>query len=419
MEKKEKKLFGMIVGVIIVLMLVVLGFIYYEMQHSNITYHDVSEDGEFSTAFIRKSHSYQNHKNYMISPYSVEIALSMLREGAKKDTLEEFERVVPKRSIKTLMVKNKINVANAIFVKDIYKKDLLPSYEEGLKTDYNADVIYDSFQTPDKINRWVKQETKGMIPKILDQMDPQFVLGIANAVAMEEEWKTAFECDHTQGYAFTKVNGKQYDTAMMYQSFEKVASYYQNSEIESVILPYAMYDRNTGKTVKKNGEQLDFIAILPKDLDSYIEDFTLDDVKEITKNSRKAGERLEITVGLPRFEFSYDFKDFKETLEDMGIQKVFTSSCDLSGMVKNHDGMYVSEAIHKSYVKVNETGTKAAAVTYFGIKDSAAIEDDKEYVSLILDRPFILLIKDHKSNEILFFGVVYEPEKWDEEKTCE
>ena len=104
----------------------------------------------------------------------------------------------------------------------------------------------------------------------------------------------------------------------------------------------------------------------------------------------------------------------------MGIQNMFEPGCDFSGMIENHPDMYVNEAIHKTYVKVDEAGTKAAAVTYYGLTDGlAAVEEDKQYVSLILDKPFIFMIKDHKTNEILFFGVVYEPEKWDGKKSCE
>jgi serpin B len=103
----------------------------------------------------------------------------------------------------------------------------------------------------------------------------------------------------------------------------------------------------------------------------------------------------------------------------MGIKEVFEGGADLTNMLEGHDA-YVNEAVHKTYVKVDEKGTKAAAVTYFGIKDNAAvIEDDKEYVSVIFDKPFIFMIKDHNSHEILFFGVVYSPEKWNGKNTCE
>ena len=420
--KKGKIIIYTICGVLVVLIAVTLLLIYIESQKRPVIhYQDVSEDGTFSTSFIRESHLTMNHKNYMISPYSVEIALSMLRDGANGKTQEELMEVVPERKIKTLIVQDRVNVANAVFVKDIYKKDVRDAYITILENNYNAQMIVDSFTTPDKINQWVDRETNGMIKKILDQMDPQFVIGLANAVAMEEAWQTPFVCEETKGYAFTQENGKQYDVAMMSHSFEENASYYQSEDAEAVVLPYIPYNRETGKPAEfgEEGEQLDFIGILPNDLDSYISSFTLDTIREIEENKKEASDLYEIYVGLPRFEYEYDFKKFKSTLRTMGIKSVFdSSSCDLSNMLDNHPDSYVSEAIHKSYVKVNEEGTKAAAVTYFGVKDMAMPIGDKEYVSIIFDRPFIYMIKDHESNEILFFGVVYEPEKWDESKSC-
>ena len=421
--KKGKTILIIILGVIVICLAVVLLLIFIESKKRPVIhYHDVSEDGTFSTSFIRESHLTMNHKNYMVSPYSVEIALSMLREGANGSTREELDQVVPKRKIKTLIVADRVNVANAVFIKDIYKNDVREEYIKTLEEEYNASMIYDPFTNPAKINQWVDRETNGMIKKILDQMDPEFVVGLANAVAMEEEWQSPFVCESTSGYAFTKANGKQYDVAMMSRSFDNNAAYYTSDEAAAVVLPYQVYNRETGKPVEagEEGEQLDFIGILPKDLDSYISNFTLDTLQDIDENKRYASDSLEIYVGLPRFEYSYDFGKFKDTLIHMGIQDVFTQgTCDLSNLLDNHPDVYVNEAIHKSYVKVNEKGTKAAAVTYFGVKETAMIGEEKEYVSIIFDQPFIFIIKDHETNEILFFGVVYEPEKWDETKTCE
>jgi len=414
--KKNKMLF-LILGIILVLIIIVLILIKFEFKNNKTNYNDVSEDGTFSSMFIRESHKKMDHKNYMISPYSVEIALSMLRDGASGDTLKEIESVVPKRSIKTLAINNKVNVANALFVKDIYKNDVQDSYYETLKNDYNAEILYDKFTTPDKINSWVNKETNGMIKKVVNDLDKEFVLGIANAVAMEEEWAIPFACDATSGYAFTKTNGKQYDTAMMSHSYESLAYYYKDDKSEVVTIPYKIYDHNTGEEADE-GSQLDFVGILPKDIDSYINSFSLEELDNIKNKQRKASDNLEIYVGLPRFEFSYNFDLFKNTLIDMGIKDVFEPGADLSNMIKGRD-VFVNDAVHKSYVKVNEQGTKAAAVTYFGVKNTSLAEGEKEYVSIIFDKPFIFMIKDHDSNEILFFGVVYEPEKWTGKKSCE
>ncbi len=414
--KKNNILFGVALCITMILIFVMLGLIYVEIRNGRSTYIEESEDGTFSSAFIQESHDYLKDKNYMVSPYSVEIALSMLREGAKGKTLEELNAVVPERSIKTLTVKNRVNVANAIFIKDRYKDDMLPSYMEVLDQKYNADVIVDPFKSPAKINNWVKQETNGMIPKILESMAPDFVLGVANAVAMEEKWKEEFECERTVEYSFTKADGKEFKTSMMFHSYQEDASYYESDQMQAVILPYTTYNRNTGKKAKQ-GEQLDFIGIIPNDIDDYVSNFTLDDMKEIVDNSQLATEDYEVSVGLPRFEFSFDYgDDFKSALMGMGIKKLFSRSCDLSGIIQNENGIHVSDAIHKTYVKVDESGTKAAAVTYFGTKENTVRESG---ASIVFEKPFVFIIKDHASNEILFFGTVYEPEKWSGKNTCD
>ncbi len=418
--KKKNLIFGIIIGVVLVLIVLMLVLIYFKFKNNSGTHYvDHSDDGPFSTSFIRESHKNMDKSNYMISPYSVELALSMLREGASGDALKELNKVAPERSIKTITVKDKVNVANALFVKEDYKKDVNKNYYKKLKEYYNAEILYDKFEKPTVINNWCNKETNGMIKKIVEQMDPNFVVGIANAIAMEEEWNEAFDCEMTTGYAFTKINGKQYDTSMMFHDFDSNAAYYEYEGTKGVVLPYKTYNRLTGKKVKddEEGEQLDFVGILPDDIDKFISNLDLDYIKNGPDKAKKANEEYEISVGLPRFSYDYDFDRFKDTLIDMGIKSVFEPSNGLSNMMDNHDDLFIDEALHKSFVKVDEKGTKAAAVTYFGVKNTS-MPADKEFVSIVFDKPFVFMIKDHNSNEILFFGVVYEPEKWNGEKSC-
>ena len=420
MDKKKNIIFGIVIGVAVLLLAVIMILLVIEFKNTPPQpYHGDSDDGTFSTSFIRASHEQAKGKNYMISPYSVEIALSMLREGTKGDSFEEINKVAPKRSIKTLSVQNRVNVANAIFIKTKFKNDVRDNYAKVLREEYGADFVYDAFETPDKINQWVDQETHGMIKKILNQMDPYFVLGLANAIAFEEDWQIPFECEGTYERQFTPVHGKKYKAAMMNHLYEEGASYYSDEDAEVVVLPYKMYDYKTGKEVEEDGEQLEFIAILPDDIDSYIKKLDLTKIKIIDEEKKlPADDTFDLFVSLPRFEFDYDFKEFKDTLIEMGIKSVF-GTADLSVMLDNHSDAYINEAIHKTYVKVNEKGTKAAAVTYFGVKDNAAIApDEKKHISVIFDKPFIFMIKDTKTNEIAFFGVVYDVEKWTG-KACE
>ena len=418
--RKNNLFFCIIVGIVLLLIVLILVLIYLKFKNGGtIRYVDKSDDGYFSTNFIQESHKNMGDSNYMISPYSVELALSMLREGASGNALKELNRVVPERSIKTVTVKDKVNVANALFVKDIYKKDVKDSYYKKLRENYNAEILYDKFDDPTVINDWCNRETNGMIKKLLGQIKPDFVAGIANAVAMEEDWKEPFVCEKTSGYAFTKKNGKQYDTAMMFHDFDANAAYYEYEGTKGIVLPYKTYNRLTGKKVKKDeeGQQLDFIGILPDDIDKFIGNFDLDYIKNGPEKAKKANDEYEISVGLPRFSYDYTFVKFKKTLMDMGIKSVFKPNNGFSNMMDNHDDFYIEDAIHKSFVEVNEKGTKAAAVTYFGLETSS-LPAEKEFVSIIFDKPFVFLIKDHDSHEILFFGVVYEPEKWNGEKPC-
>ena len=123
--------------------------------------------------------------NYLISPYSIEIALNMLKEGANGKTLEEIENVIESRNINDVIVKDKINIANAVFIKNEYKELILKKFTSNIQTNYNGELIYDNFETPKVINDWVNKKTDGMIEKILDDINKDHVLGIANALAID------------------------------------------------------------------------------------------------------------------------------------------------------------------------------------------------------------------------------------------
>ena len=418
--KNKKIILGIIIGIITLVIIITLLYIFLIKGRIEqpTTYHKNSEDGTFSTLFIKASHKNTNKKNYMISPYSVEIALSMLRDGAKGNTYKEIEKVCPEREIKTLAVKDKVNIANALFIKNKYKNDVREDYAKNLKENYNAEFLYDDFKTPNVINNWANKETNGIIKKVIDTISPDFVLGLANAVAMEEKWQDEFKCEMIQKGGFTKLDNKKINVSMLSKNYESTASYYEDDSSKAIIIPYAKYDRKTGKETDKEGEQLEYIGILPNDIDKYISDLTLDTIKKIDKEKRTASEdELTIYLQLPKYQYSYDFKKFKKTLIDMGIESVF-GPADLSGMVDNHPDLFVDEAVHKTNVEVDEKGTKAAAVTYFGTKDNAVAPSESKHVEIKFDKPFIFIIKDTKSNELLFFGVVYEPNKY-EKPNCE
>lgn len=416
-NKKENLIFFGILGIVFILIVVILILVYVEVKKPRSV--EIPEkpeitDSDFSMSFIKNSNrSVEDKKNYMISPYSVEIALSMLRDGSDGETFNEINNVVPKRDIKIIEMKKHINVANGLFVKNTYKDKVLNSYVNTLKNDYNADIVYDKFTNPTVMNNWVKKETYGMINKLVDKIDDDFVLGLVNAVAMDAEWENMFSSEDTYKKEFNLASGSKLDVSMMHKTFSSSASYYEDNDMKSIVLPYKKYDSN-GKE-SDNGEQLEFIGILPNgEIDDYIDKLSLDTIKSIDEEKRTASGDFNINLNIPKFKFDYDFEKFKNTLIDMGISSVFSSGANLSKMLDGND-FYVNDAIHKSHIEFDEKGTKAAAVTGFMFKENAMIMED-DFVEITFDKPFVFAIKDVNSSEILFFGVVYEPSKYEARK---
>ena len=376
---------------------------------------DVKYTNNFNIDLIKVT---RRDKNYLISPYSIEVALNMLSEGANNNTKKEIKKIIPDRNINDVSIKNKVKIANALFVKDSYKDKVKKNFKDILTKNYNSEILYDEFKTPDVINNWVNKKTDGMIKKILDDMDPDFAIGLANAIAIDVKWASEFECSNTTKEKFTKNDGKKINVEMMHNSYEYGAKYLKSNDATGIIIPYQSYNKKTGEIDYEDGTNLEFIGILPNtDVESYISSLDINKLNKLIDSGKKSSRKYEINLSLPRFKYEYEVPNFIDILKDMGINDAFdfgkadfTSILDKKDMKSN---LYVSDAIHKTYIDLNESGTKAAAVTYFGMKDMAAIlEEEKETVEIKFNKPFVYMIRDSKTGEILFFGAVYEPSLW-------
>ena len=206
-------------------------------------------------------------KNYLISPYSIEMALKMLDEGASGNTKKQIEKVLPERKISDVSVKNRINIANALFIKDKYKSVIKKDFKIALVDKYDSEILYDEFKTPDVINNWVNNKTDGMIKKILNDIEDDFVLGLANAIAIDVDWAKQFECTDTKKDIFTKENGKKINVEMMHNSYTSSDyKYLKTKDATGIIIPYQSYDPITGKTDYVRS----FAGIFPYDNPQYI-----------------------------------------------------------------------------------------------------------------------------------------------------
>lgn len=381
----------------------------------------VTTANDFNSKIIREINK-NEESNYLISPYSIEIALNMLRDGANGETKKQIDSLIEERQINNVTIKNRINVANAAFIKKTYKQNVTPKYYQSLKEKYNADILYDEFQTPKVMNDWVNKETSGMIDKITDSLSSDFAMGIANAVAIDVEWKNPFKCEETYAEDFTKADKSKYRASMMHKEYTKYdkVKYFESENEKGIIIPYQNYNKK-GEKIFEGENHLEFVGVVSKtEIKDYVSNINDETLKEIDNNSEALNENEKIHLSLPMFKYDYSVSDFIGTLNNLGITNVFNpNAADLSNMIKSDaENFYVSQAIHKTHIDLNEEGTKAAAVTAFIIdKSSAMIEQEEKIIEIKFDKPFAYIIRDTKTKEILFFGVVYEPVKW-EGSTC-
>lgn len=392
----------------------VLTLIFIYQKWGNIVAEEKNSHDDFTFEFIKKVDSHSDSESYLVSPYSVELALSLLRVGASGETEKELNYLIMKRQIPLFESKDHISIANGTFVKNLYKEQIKTSFLERL-TDYDADILYGDFATPDLINEWVSEKTFGMIDRLLQNISSDFIIGLANAVALDVEWTDSFDCAKTSNGKFMTSTGVK-EVEMMHETYRNGVKYIDTSTEKGIILPYKKYQKDG------NSEEisLEFVALMPNDdktLKSYISSLSKEHLNDVIGAGQKSSNNQEINLALPRFSLDFELSDFKEILEEMGLKTVFTKNSDFTGIAEPKGSIKISEVIHKTNISLNEKGTKASAVTFFGFETTMA-KDKPKSIDITFDKPFFYVIRDTESKEIIFAGTMYSPNEW-HGPTCE
>ncbi len=347
-----------------------------------------------------------NGKNMIISPESIQLALSMTANGAKGDTLTQMEDVlcrgltIDEQNEYNYSVMNKqmndegveLSIANSLWIKDDHNVKVRDLFLETVKTYYNADAFLKPFNTytTDEINTWVSDNTNGMVKDILDRIDEAAILYLINAVAFEGEWEEKYEDNQVkENTDFYNVGGSVSKVSMLKSN----ESYYMHDEkSKAFIKPY-------------KGGNYGFMAILPNEevsVEEYIASMTGDGYRSLF-NSRDSG--MIVYAGIP--EFGYDYSCLlNDNLISIGMTEAFDdANADFSNMADSRDNIYINRVLHKTHIEVDRNGTKAAAATVVEM-EKVTCEGPTESVEIILDRPFIYAIVDMKTGLPIFIGTV-------------
>ena len=364
---------------------------------------------DFSIKFLKM----ENKKNNMVySPLSIKYALKMLNHGANGNTKTQIESVIGNIDlVKYDNIDNILSLANALYIRDTYSQYAKDEYKDILLNKYNAEIKYDAFKSADSINNWIENKTFGQIKNMLkDEIvtNPNNEMFLINALAIDMAWKDKFDEKNTHGGTFYLENGNEITATMMNQETKSDnVSYYKDSKVTAVSMDLEEYEN----------EQMEFIAIMPNnDLSNYVENFGEDTLKNITSNLTLASKTKNgLDIFIPRFSFDYSLS-LDDDLKTLGITDAFDENlADFSNMSSKRP-LWVGGSLHKANIDFTEKGVKAAAVTVIYMTDGAIMAEESKPIEVKINKPFMYLIRDKKTNEIWFVGTVYEPNFWENDK---
>lgn len=363
----------------------------------------VSSQLEFSLNMFKKSFADGNGENILVSPLSAVPALTMAANGADKETLSEMEKVLGgELKIEELNKqlseylnglytgeKCRLHMANSIWIKDVKDLTVYLSFIKTNRDYYDAQIYKAPFnaETVGKINDWTKDNTDGMIKKVINTIDQNIVMYLINALAFDAEWNKPYSADDISDGIFTASDGSRQKAEMM-RSEEKV--YLSDGKAVGFMKPY-------------KGGKYSFAAILPNKnitLEEYVDSLTAEGLKKLLTDYTLGS----VDAKMPKFEYDYDIR-LDGILKEMGMPSAFDGDkADFSEMGKMKNGnLYIGSVIQKTFIKVDEKGTKAGAATAIAI-ENAAISVPKVKKQVYLDRPFIYMIVDNESHLPIFMG---------------
>lgn len=341
--------------------------------------------------------------NIFFSPYSISSALGMTYAGARgktakeiKDTLHfQFDSADLNAAFKGMnkelqntaaRASQKLNIANGLCVTGGSPSK---EFKAILKDYYDAELFSGGL---DRINGWVKKKTEGKIEKILENLSPNSMFVLLNAVYFKGVWANRFEKTRTHDAPFTVSTGKKVTVPLMYQ--KKDFKLLVEKDFQALSLPY-------------KGKDLSMVILLPKAMDGLA---ALE--RQLTDQNLKGWlKRLDeepvdkVELYLPRFTFGTDYDLVPATMK-MGMREAFGSSADFTGMGFKIGDLWIAQIKHKAFVEVNEEGTEAAAATAVEMETKGM-----RYSSVFrADHPFLFLIRDHHTGAILFIGRMTNPE---------
>ena len=342
--------------------------------------------------------------NICISPISIYQIISLVSNGANGITQEEIlQSLFPKNNFdKSIQIKLNLNNENIL---KLYEKNenieianaimsKIPISQEFSFICLRYKSFYSILKNVEQVNEWCEEKTHGKIKKIIDDIkDIELIL--LNAVYFKNEWLFPFEKEATSKQNFYNENKTISKVDMMYKKFFSVL-YYEDDKIQIIELPY-------------KDENFSMIIILPSK-EKYSSSFDYLNKEKICflEIIKKLKKKRNVNLNLPKFEFEYE-TSLKDSFIYLNMKEAFTNNADFSKITQEKK-LKINDIIHKTYIKVDEFGTEASAVTALTMFAAGVLIDNASFMNV--DHSFFFLIRDKRILDvdgkelILFIGNV-------------
>ena len=439
-EQKKNSLVGI---VITVLLIIVVGFVGYNLINKKIpstplvtitpsqqatTIKTTAQANNYFDFNIYKEIAKSNTNNLFVSPMSLSMALTMTANGANGSTLTEMQKVLgltnvglnqanqESRDLLLSLNNNHIDgslrpgahyanssmpssntnrpaldIANSLWADKGYS--FSPEFVSLVKNNFQGESQTLDFKDPKSlatINNWVSGKTNGKIPQILTQL--QSKLYLVNAVYFKANWANDFNLLATENGNFYLQSGSTKQVPLMHQGAKY--NYYEDKNLQIVTLPYLNSDYSMQV----------FLPVKGTNIDSFVNNLSAKVYTDyLAKQINKEGE-----VKLPKFKIEFS-GGLLNNLKNIGMTNSMSEQADFSKMSK--DPMKIGEVVQKTFINVDENGTEAAAATAIGVATSANMDPAPKPIPFIFtaDHPFFFTIENTQTHEIIFMGTVKNP----------
>lgn len=348
--------------------------------------------------------------NLFFSPYSISTALAMTYAGARGNTETEMADTLhfalPQDRLHPALGSvigdlnggqregYQLNVANRLWGQQGY--GFLPEFLDVTREHYGAELAQVDFigqtePTRQTINQWVEEQTQQKIRDLIPAgaLTPLTRLVLTNAIYFKSDWKYQFDPELTAEAPFWRTPDEQVNVRMMHQVGE--LKYAALPTFQMLELPYA-------------AEDVSLLALLPNERDALAELESWLTAETLNQSLEQLTPK-KVSVSLPKFGMTQKF-GLSSVLASMGMSDAFDpGAADFSG-INGEGDLFISGVIHKAFIDLNEEGTEAAAATGVVVGTTSVDPPIPEFRA---DHPFLFLIRDNRTQSVLFMGRAAEP----------